>query len=153
MPNSEREPAMSGTEPAEERIGGCDEPVATQGRPGETAAGGGQDRPDDNAPLESEENWAGLLDWLISWALAQGDEAVDQIYTYLEQRSAENRARPSHDLLPGWSRTSIHRSLPYRGRGRDEACSELRRRLRSHHGLMPRPLGAERPPRNRRMSG
>ena len=144
---------MSDTEPAEERIGGCDEPVATRGRPDETVPADGRDRPADHAAPESEENWAGVLDRLISWAFAQGDEAVDQIYAYLQEHSGENRPRPSHDLLPGWSRTTIGRSLPYRGRGRDEACSELRRRLRAHHGLMPRPLGAERPPRNRRMSG
>jgi hypothetical protein len=141
---------MSDAEPAEEWIGCCGEPVATHGRTDEAAPG--QDQSADKA-VESEENWAEALDGLISWAIAQGDEAVEQIYAYLEQRWEEGRARPSHDLLPGWSRTTIHRSMPYRGRGRDEACSELRRRLRLHHGLMPRPLGAERPSRHRRMSG
>jgi hypothetical protein len=102
--------------------------------------------------VESSDDWA-ALDRLISWAIAQGDAAVDEICRYLTQRLNERRAQAAHELLPDWARTYSRRSVPYRGRGRDQACSQLRRRLRAHHGDAQRPIGAERPPRLRRTSG
>jgi hypothetical protein len=101
--------------------------------------------------VESTADWSLVLDRLIDWAVAQGDAAADQIYSYLVQRSTERRPRRSHDLIPD-SEAGYVRQMPYRGRGQDEACSSLRRRLRSQHGCI-RPSGNRRPPRQRRISG
>lgn len=103
--------------------------------------------------VESTADWSLMLDRLISWAVAQGDAAVDQIQNYLVQRSAERRPRRSHDLIPGSAAGNVRQSTPYRGRGRDQACSSLRRRLRSQHGCICRPAGSRRPPRQCRRSG
>jgi plasmid stabilization system protein ParE len=111
--------------------------------------------PDPEKPndVESTADWSLVLDRLINWAVSQGDAAVDQIYDYLVQRSADRQPRRSHDLIPGSVGRHPRRSTPYRGRGRDQACSSLRRRLRSGHGCIPRPPGSRRPPRQRRISG
>jgi plasmid stabilization system protein ParE len=103
--------------------------------------------------VESTADWSLVLDRLISWAVSQGDAAVDQIYDYLVRRSAEQQPRRSHDLIPGSASGYARRSTPYRGRGQDQACSSLRRRLRSRHGCIARPPGTRRPPRQRRISG
>jgi len=115
--------------------------------PAQQQAGAGRE-----PAVESSDDWA-ALDRLISWAIAQGDAAVDEICRYFTQRLNARRAQAIHELLPDWARTYSRRSLPYRGRGRDQACLQLRRRLRAHHGDAPRPIGAERPPRLRRMPG
>ena len=103
--------------------------------------------------VESTADWSLVLDRLINWAVAQGDAAVDQIHDYLVQRSTERRPRRSHDLIPDGEAGNVRQATPYRGRGHDQACSSLRRRLRSQHGCITRPPGSRRPPRQRRMSG
>jgi len=103
--------------------------------------------------VESTAEWSLVLDRLIGWAVAQGDAAVDQIQSYLVQRATERRPRRSHDLIPDSEAGSVRQSTPYRGRGHDQACSSLRRRLRSQRGCTARPPGNRRPPRQRRMPG
>jgi hypothetical protein len=117
------------------------------------------ERPDSDAStvgrlgVDSTAEWSQVLDRLISWAVAQGDAAVDQIHDYLIQRSTQRRPRRSHDLIPGSEAGNVRQSTPYRGRGHDQACSSLRRRLRSQHGCTSRPPGNRRPPRHRRLPG
>jgi len=108
---------------------------------------------DGRLEVESTAEWSLVLDRLISWAVAQGDAAVDQIQSYLVQRSTERQPRRSHDLIPGSEAGNVRQSTPFRGRGHDQACSSLRRRLRSQHGCTVRPPGNRRPPRHRRLPG
>jgi hypothetical protein len=97
---------------------------------------------EDRTGARGDPDWTKVIDGLIGWAIAQADAAVDEICAYFADRPAGIR---------GWQRDYPGESFPYRGRGKDHDCSALRRRLRAHHGWGPRPMGAVRPPRRRRL--
>jgi hypothetical protein len=89
----------------------------------------------------SETDGAEVVDGLIAQAIATADAAVDDICAYLADRPP----------IRGWQREYPGESFPYLGRGYDQVCSALRRRLRSRQGWAPRRMGAVRPPRRRRV--
>lgn len=120
---------------------------------------GGEPRADRTPPAGSgvtwfsvspDGDWRATVEQIIGWAVDRGDRAVDDLVAYLDERTVRGRARSAHELASGWTGDPAHRAQPYRGRGQDQACSALRRRLRSQHGCLPRPLGSGRPPRRRR---
>lgn len=124
---------MSDGQPAEGSIGACGE------QPGSNAAR--QDLEPDELDELDEFDEPDMLDGLISWAIARADAALDEICAYLAERPATR----------GWLGKYPGESSPFRGRGQDEACSALLRRLRSQRGWGRRPRGAVRPPRLRRL--
>lgn len=85
--------------------------------------------------------WAEVMDSLIGWAIARADAAVDEICAYLADRPP---IRP-------WQGKYPREAFPFRGRGHDEVCSAMRRRLRLRQAWTPRPMGTVRPPRRRRV--
>jgi hypothetical protein len=138
---------MSDPHPAEEQISACGE-QPSNGQQAAADGAGPADRESEAAgrgaasPWQGfEPDWTEVIDDLIGWAMARAEPAVDEICAYLAERPP---VRPWQGDYPG-------ESFPYLGRGHDQACSALRRRLRSQQGWAPRPMGARRPPRSRRV--
>jgi hypothetical protein len=143
---------MSDPHPAEEPVDVCDEqPRRRQladadvgGRAARKTAG---QEPADQGPVSAGTRqgsglaWAEFMDSLIDWAVARADAALDELCEFLADRPP---IRP-------WQGEYPNESFPYLGRGHDQACSALRRRLRSQQAWAARPMGAVRPPRRRRV--
>ncbi|HTZ42669.1 MAG TPA: hypothetical protein VMB79_02315 [Jatrophihabitans sp.] len=101
----------------------------------------------DSDPPGEPAGEATVLDRLIAWALRQGDADADRITAYFESRAAARTG-------PRWAATYRREELPFRGRGKDKACSATLRRLRAHHGCASqRPAGTGRPPTLPRLPG